>query len=170
MSSKAKNYTSLSAIASNASTSNLVDILLSTVWPTVITQFATSPPPAIGAAPMDVIVRSTKPRYHFVPGAGEPRSFWEREPYAWDEENGRVARFVGLGAFGGTPGQGKKQRVSTTCLPILPYRDCQAYAYIIVVLCVYNITSVRNVAPSPEGGECDSESVHCRHSRTKACA
>lgn len=37
--------------------------------------------------------------------------FWEREPYVWDDEAGRVSRFVSLGAFGGEPVSGKKQRV-----------------------------------------------------------
>lgn len=37
--------------------------------------------------------------------------FWEREPFVWDDEEGRVSRFVSLGAFGGEPTAGKKQRV-----------------------------------------------------------
>ena len=40
--------------------------------------------------------------------------FWEREPFVWDDEEGRVSRFVSLGAFGGEqPTTGKKQRVPT---------------------------------------------------------
>ena len=39
--------------------------------------------------------------------------FWEREPFVWDDEEGRVSRFISLGAFGGEqPTTGKKQRVS----------------------------------------------------------
>ena len=40
--------------------------------------------------------------------------FWERDPYVWDDEEGRVSRFVSLGAFGGPPTEGKKQRVGIT--------------------------------------------------------
>jgi len=29
--------------------------------------------------------------------------FWEREPFVWDDEQGRVSRFISLGAFGGDP-------------------------------------------------------------------
>lgn len=42
--------------------------------------------------------------------------FWEREPFVWDDEGGRVSRFVSLGAFGGeAPTSGKKQRVRSIC-------------------------------------------------------
>jgi hypothetical protein len=37
--------------------------------------------------------------------------FWEREPFMWDDEEGRISRFISLGAFGGEPSPGKKQRV-----------------------------------------------------------
>jgi hypothetical protein len=37
--------------------------------------------------------------------------FWEREPFVWDDEGGRVSRFVNLGSFGGPLVGGKKQRV-----------------------------------------------------------
>jgi hypothetical protein len=123
MSSKSKNYTSLSAIASNASTSASVDILLSSAWPAAITELTAAPVTTAGASPLDAIVRATKPRYHFVPGAGERRTFWEREPYVWDDENGRISRFVGLGAFGGEQGTGKKQRVRIHVLSSLQYAN-----------------------------------------------
>jgi hypothetical protein len=42
--------------------------------------------------------------------------FWEREPFVWDDEDGRVSRFVSLGAFGGEPTAGKKQRVGILLL------------------------------------------------------
>ncbi|KAJ7578407.1 CwfJ C-terminus 1-domain-containing protein-like protein [Mycena floridula] len=48
-----------------------------------------------------------KPRYYFTGGAS---IFWEREPFVWDDENGRVTRFLSLGPFGGPPQTGKKQR------------------------------------------------------------
>ena len=67
---------------------------------------------SIGVDPVAEIVRRTKPRYHFTAGGGKPPKFWEREPFVWDEDNGRVTRFVSLGAFGGPPAEGKKQRVS----------------------------------------------------------
>jgi hypothetical protein len=111
MSAKAKDYTSLAAITGNAAPTTLVDILLTNVWPASVTQFTAAPNSAAGAAPLDVLVRSLKPRYHITPGVGDPHEFWEREPYVWDDEGGRVSRFVALGAFGGPPPQGKKQRV-----------------------------------------------------------
>jgi hypothetical protein len=46
--------------------------------------------------------------------------FWEREPFVWDGEEGRVSRFVSLGSFGGEPTTGKKQRVSPS--PCTRYR------------------------------------------------
>ncbi|KAJ7864857.1 hypothetical protein B0H14DRAFT_431589 [Mycena olivaceomarginata] len=39
-----------------------------------------------------------------------PSMFWEREPFVWSDEADRVSRFVSLGAFGGEPTPGKKQR------------------------------------------------------------
>ena len=47
--------------------------------------------------------------------------FWEREPFTWNKDYGRITRFVSLGAFGGPsdPTAGKKQRVwlfSVQCL------------------------------------------------------
>ncbi|KII88125.1 hypothetical protein PLICRDRAFT_41246 [Plicaturopsis crispa FD-325 SS-3] len=105
-----KNYTSLAAIRDTAAPSQLVDVLLSTVPPDSISHFASPPSPTYGVPPLDDIVRKTKPRYHFTVGAGTPPAFWERPPFVWDDEQGRITRYVGLGAFGGDPGPGKKQR------------------------------------------------------------
>ena len=112
-----QNYTSLAAIKANAATSQLVDILISNAWPSSITHSSNVPLPdpallSIGVDPVAEIVRRTKPRYHFAAGGGKPPKFWEREPFVWDEDNGRITRFVSLGAFGGPPTEGKKQRVS----------------------------------------------------------
>ncbi|TFL07285.1 nuclear protein [Pterulicium gracile] len=105
-----KNYTSLASIQSNASSSELVDILLSNVLPPSITQFSAIPmkgSPAQDAYPVDELVRRLKPRYHFTCAGG---SFWEREPYVWQDQNNRVSRFVNLGPFGGAQQPGKKER------------------------------------------------------------
>ncbi|KAF9566308.1 nuclear protein [Agrocybe pediades] len=110
-----KSYTSLASIQATAASSQLVDILLTNVWPLPITHFSSAPLPdpqlsSIGASPLSDVIRKIKPRYHFSVGGGRPPKFWEREPFVWDDENGRVSRFVSLGAFGGEPTQGKKQR------------------------------------------------------------
>ncbi|KIM49370.1 hypothetical protein M413DRAFT_106212 [Hebeloma cylindrosporum] len=110
-----KSYSSLAAIQASASTSQLIDILLTNVWPISISLLSATPLPdpqlpSIGAAPLDDVIRKTKPRYHFAAGGAHPPKFWEREPFVWDDEQGRVARFVNLGAFGGEPAAGKKQR------------------------------------------------------------
>ncbi|PCH37719.1 nuclear protein [Wolfiporia cocos MD-104 SS10] len=110
-----QNYTSLAAIVSSTATSPLVDIFISNAWPANITQFSAAPfltpeLSSIGVDPVADIVRQTKPRYHFAAGGGQTPKFWEREPFIWDEDSGRVARFVSLGAFGGPPAEGKKQR------------------------------------------------------------
>jgi hypothetical protein len=114
--SSSKGYNSLAAIRSAASDSQLVDILISNAWPSAIADLSSVPLPSpelasIGAPPLDDIVRHTKPRYHFSAGGGQPPKFWEREPFVWDNEGGRLTRFVSLGAFGGEPTPGKKQRV-----------------------------------------------------------
>jgi len=111
-----KSYSSLAAIQASASTSQLIDILLTNDWPVSIAQFSAAPLPdpqlaSIGAAPLSDVIRKTKPRYHFAAGGGHPPKFWEREPFLWDDEQGRVSRFVSLGAFGGESAGGKKQRV-----------------------------------------------------------
>jgi len=83
-----KNYSSLAAIQASASTSQLVDILLTDDWPVSIAQFSAAPLPdpqlaSIGAAPLSDVIRKTKPRYHFAAGGGHPPKFWEREPFLW---------------------------------------------------------------------------------------
>lgn len=113
---KNQNYTSLAAIRDAASSSQLIDVLISNSWPSTVHQFSSAPLPPIDltsvvAPPLDDVIRRTKPRYHFAAGGGQPPMFWEREPFVWDDEEGRVSRFVSLGAFGGEPTAGKKQRV-----------------------------------------------------------
>ncbi|KAI0928971.1 hypothetical protein AcW2_004809 [Taiwanofungus camphoratus] len=112
---KDQNYTSLASIKATATTSQLIDIFISNAWPSSITHFSSTPLPvpelsSIGVDPVAEVVRSTKPRYHFAAGGGQPPKFWEREPFVWDEDGGRISRFVSLGAFGGEPTVGKKQR------------------------------------------------------------
>ena len=122
-------YTSLASIQASSSSSQLIDILLTNVWPSCIAQFIQSPltDPQItnsnlGAPPLDEIVRKTKPRYHFAAGVGkvQPSIFWERDPYVWEDEKSRVSRFVSLGAFGGDSVPGKKQRV---CMQLVICRE-----------------------------------------------
>ena len=101
---------------SSASSSSSVDILICHVWPSAITEFSSVPlpspsPSTVGATPVDEVVSKIKPRYVFSSGGGRQPCFWEREPFVWNDDNGRVTRFVGLGAFGGEPTGGKKQRV-----------------------------------------------------------
>jgi hypothetical protein len=117
-SSSGQNYKSLAAIQSSSSSSQLVDILISNVWPASIGHLSSVPfppgtaPPAT-VPPIDDVVRKLKPAYHFAAAGGDPPLFWEREPYVWDKESGRISRFVSLGSFGaGPPPGGKKQRVS----------------------------------------------------------
>ncbi|KAF8965212.1 CwfJ C-terminus 1-domain-containing protein-like protein, partial [Flammula alnicola] len=110
-----KSYSSLASIQASASSSQLIDVLLTNEWPLSITQFSSAPLPdpqlsSNGAAPLSDVIRKTKPRYHFAARGGHPPKFWEREPYVWDDEQGRISRFVSLGAFGGEPVSGKKQR------------------------------------------------------------
>ena len=114
-----QNYKSLAAIRDAAASSQLIDVLITNAWPASVQQFSSAPLPPIdlatvGASPLDEAVRRTKPRYHFSAGGGQPPMFWEREPFVWDDEEGRVSRFVNLGAFGGGPSTGKKQRVGTS--------------------------------------------------------
>lgn len=96
--------------------SPLVDVLISHDWPSAITKLSSVPFPSpelpdAGSPPIDEIIEKTKPRYVFCSGGGESPYFWEREPFAWTDETNRVSRFVGLGAFGGEPVDGRKQRV-----------------------------------------------------------
>lgn len=95
---------------------------MTNVWPAAITQFSSVPLPdpsldSGGAPPLDDVIRRTKPRYHFAAAGGHPSKFWEREPLIWDDEEGRISRFVSLGAFGGEPTLGKKQRASRLDMP-----------------------------------------------------
>jgi len=60
---------------------------------------------------LDEVIRKVKPRYHFAALGGRPPQFWERAPFVWDDEGGRVSRFVSLGAFGAEVAGGKKPRV-----------------------------------------------------------
>ena len=104
----------------NNTTPQLIDILLTNSFPTNIVGLSAAPlpssdfPPSRGAEPISDIIRRTKPKYHFVSGGDGQHTpmFWEREPFIWDEEGGRVSRFVSLGSFGAAPTAGKKQRVS----------------------------------------------------------
>lgn len=108
-----KNYSSLASIQAVSTSSQLIDLLLTNVWPASITEFSSLPDPqlsSIGAPPLNEVIRKTKPRYHFASGGSQPPKFWEREPFVWEDEQGRVSRFVSLGAFGGES-TGKKQRV-----------------------------------------------------------
>lgn len=118
-SSKPQNYTSLAAIRSQSVPTQLVDILMTNVWPSSIAQYSSVPLPspdlsANGAPHLDEVIRNIKPRYHFAAKGGQPPVFWEREPYTWDRDSGRVSRFVSLGAFGGEVTTGKKPRVCLT--------------------------------------------------------
>jgi hypothetical protein len=110
-----QSYKSLADIQSTASSSQLIDILLTNVWPASIPSFSSAPLPdpelgSIGVPILDDTIRRIKPRYHFAAAGGALPKFWEREPFVWDDEEGRVSRFVSLGAFGGEHTTGKKQR------------------------------------------------------------
>ncbi|KAF7295541.1 Nuclear protein [Mycena indigotica] len=114
-SSSKHNYKSLADIQANASSSQFIDILLTNAWPAAVVNHSAATLPApelsqIGAPPLDDAIRKVKPRYHFAASGGKPSMFWEREPFVWDNESGRVSRFVSLGAFGGETTAGKKQR------------------------------------------------------------
>jgi hypothetical protein len=101
--------------------SPLIDVLVSHDWPSLITNLSTVPLPSTelsntGSPPIDDIITKTKPRYIFCGGGGKPPGFWEREPFAWEDEPDRISRFIGLGAFGGEQFDGRKQRVSVLAL------------------------------------------------------
>ncbi|KAH8826884.1 nuclear protein [Flagelloscypha sp. PMI_526] len=112
-SSSTGNYGSLASIQASASTTQTVDILISHSWPSSIANFANVPPLSedefrgVIADPIDEVTRKLKPKYHFVSAGGK---FWEREPYVWTDEGGRVSRFVTLGSFGGDPPPGQKKQ------------------------------------------------------------
>ncbi|KAJ6502119.1 hypothetical protein C8R45DRAFT_609871 [Mycena sanguinolenta] len=111
-----QNYKSLADIQSSSSSSQLIDILITNVWPAAIAHLSSAPLPApeipsvAGAPPLNDTILRIKPRYHFAAAGGQPPIFWEREPFVWSDEADRVSRFVSLGAFGGEPTAGKKQR------------------------------------------------------------
>ncbi|KAG6877730.1 hypothetical protein C0993_004547 [Termitomyces sp. T159_Od127] len=113
--SNVQSYGSLAAIQSSASSSQLIDIFMTNVWPSAVTQLSgvVLPLPELissGVSELDGLIRHIKPRYHFAASGGVPPQFWEREPFVWDEAEGRVSRFISLGAFGGAPSTGKKPR------------------------------------------------------------
>ncbi|KAI0306802.1 nuclear protein [Multifurca ochricompacta] len=94
---------------------SFVDVLISHDWPSVISEFSAVPLPSpelcnVGSPPINEIIVKTKPRYIFCSGGVKPPRFWEREPFTWTDEADRVSRFVSLGAFGGEPNDGRKQR------------------------------------------------------------
>ncbi|KAF9052819.1 nuclear protein [Panaeolus papilionaceus] len=115
-SSTSRSYTSLASIQASSSATQLVDILLTNVWPDSVPHLSSIPLPVDPtlpkslAPPLDDLIRKTKPRYHFAASAGQPPKFWEREPYVWDNEDQRISRFVSLGAFKGESTGGKKPR------------------------------------------------------------
>ncbi|KAK0196580.1 CwfJ C-terminus 1-domain-containing protein-like protein [Armillaria mellea] len=102
-----QNYKSLSAIQAGSSSSQLVDIFISNAWPASIAEMS-----AVNLPSPELASIGVSPRYHFAASGGDPPMFWEREPFVWSDEEGRVSRFVSLGAFGGTPATGKKQRAT----------------------------------------------------------
>ncbi|KAI9446701.1 CwfJ C-terminus 1-domain-containing protein-like protein [Lactarius indigo] len=104
-----------SSTVSAISSPPLVDVFISHDWPSAVTELSSVPLPSpelpdVGSPPIDEIIERTKPRYIFSSGGGKSPRFWEREPFTWTGETDRVCRFVGLGAFGGEPVGGKKQR------------------------------------------------------------
>jgi len=113
---KGQNYSSLASIRDTALSSQLVDILITHDWPVSITSHSSVSLPSpefasSGSPPLDSVIQKVRPRYHFAGGGGHPPRFWEREPFTWVNEGGRVTRFVSLGAFGGEQGAGKRERV-----------------------------------------------------------
>lgn len=97
---------------------------------------------SIEVQPAGELVQKTKPRYYISAAGGKPPMFWEREPFVWDDEEGRVSRFISLGAFGGEPAPGKKQRVSVSTI-------ANSFdLYVTVVLRVLNISSNPNIRTS----------------------
>lgn len=135
--------------------------MISNVWPEPITQFSDVALPlpelaSIGIQPASDIVRSTKPRYFLAAGGGKPPVFWEREPFVWDDEQGRVSRFISLGAFGGEqPTTGKKQRVPHSWLDDLL---CYLTTRFSVVLRLLNQSEL--VGATSAAQQCHEEPVH----------
>jgi hypothetical protein len=159
--SEPQNFSSLAAIRSAAASTSLVDVMISNVWPEPITQFSDVALPlpelaTIGVQPAGDIVKPTKPRYFLAAGGGKPPMFWEREPFVWDDEEGRISRFISLGAFGGEqPTTGKKQRVHHFNLDdLLPF----LLTHFPVVLCLLNQPELANTASAAQ--QCHEESVY----------
>lgn len=155
-----KSYSSLASIQASAAPSQLIDILLTNVWPISITQFSSAPLrdpqlSSIGAPPLSDVIRKSKPRYHFAAGGGHPPTFWEREPFVWDDEQGRVSRFVSLGAFGGEPASGKKQRVCN----ILMHFPSRSDILDTVVLRFHYHAEFSYVGTSSSTTQCNEESI-----------
>lgn len=89
-------------------------------------------------------------------------TFWEREPYVWEEDN-RVSRFVALGAFGGEQGPGKKQRASHRIVCHRIMTDIIR----IVVLRIYTGTHVDSEL-RPRPAQRNRESIQCLYIRAEA--
>ncbi|CAE6473266.1 unnamed protein product [Rhizoctonia solani] len=90
-----------------------VDILVTHLWPPSVARLSNNIAHILNASgkqqdsttwsapPLDALTLACKPRYHFASAGGSPAPFfWEREPFVWDGDGQRVARFVNLGAFG----------------------------------------------------------------------
>ncbi|CAE6395711.1 unnamed protein product [Rhizoctonia solani] len=99
--------------ASSGIAASYVDILITHFWPPSVARLSSNISPVLNASgkpldptawsapPLDALTLGCKPRYHFASAGGSPSSFfWEREPWVWDGDDQRVARFVNLGAFG----------------------------------------------------------------------
>lgn len=124
--SKDQNYRSLAAIRDITSSTQLVDILITSDWPASITTHSSVSPSSpdyasLGSPPLDDVIKKVKPRYHFAGGCTHPSRFWEREPFIWKDEGDRVTRFISLGAFGGEQETGKKERVCQSFLSHCPF-------------------------------------------------
>ena len=173
---KQSSYGSLAAIRAGSSNSQLVDILLTNTFPAHITAFSSAPlptqifpPPTLIADPVAEVVRKIKPRYHFVAGGGSQThpQFWEREPFVWSDEEGRVTRFLSLGAFGGPPvTTGKKPRVSSDSYSSLP---CSQKACTVVLRLFYRTTEWYSYSHTSTT-ECYQESIYGLESGTRSKA
>lgn len=84
------------------------------------------------------MIRKVKPRYHFSALGGRPPQFWEREPFLWDDEAGRVSRFVSLGAFGAEATGGKKPRVRQNLTNVIESLNETELCRSTVVLRIFN--------------------------------
>lgn len=142
------------------SCSTLVDVFISHDWPSAITELSSVPFPSPdlpdnGSPPIDEIIEKTKPRYMFCSGGGKSPCFWEREPFTWMDETDRASRFVGLGAFGGEPVNGRKQRVRVHCRYLLCTLNFST-----VVLCVHNYPPGADEGSFFTTCQCIAQSIH----------